>query len=310
MQAGQKSWRGIFAIPVTPFLPDGAIDYESLERQVEFCIGAGAAGLVYPGVVSEFFTLSITERKSVTGALITAAAGRVPVIVGVSGPSTPLAVDLAQHAQEIGADGVMATLPYVDHFFAPSDEFVLNHFEAIARAARLPVIMQNARMGHTVGFGLLRRVVESNPGVQYLKQETSPCTHELSAAMTAVGEHVDGIFGGLGSIYLLNELDRGSSGSMPAPAFIDSITQAFTRYETGDRAGARSILSPLAPLFTLELLYNVGVIKEILYRRGIISHTTCRAPSPVMDATDHRELDELLDAAEVGSAVGAGVTRR
>lgn len=292
-------------IPVTPFLPSGQVDPDSLERQVEFCISSGAHGIVYPAVVSEFFTLTVDERKTATSVVVQAAAERIPVVVGVSATSTPVAAALAGHASEVGAAGVMAMLPYVDHFFSPDDDFIERHFASVAQVSDLPVILQNARMGHPVGFTQLRRLVEANPQLRYLKQETSPCTHELSAAMEAVGQHVDGVFGGLGSVYLLNELDRGACGSMPAPPFVDLLVNAYDRYVAGDRRAARNLLLGLGSLFNVELLYNVAVIKEILCRRGVITHTTCRVPTPRLDAIDHRELDELLTAANVGRADGA-----
>lgn len=295
-----RLWRGIFVIPVTPFRPSGQVDQGSLARQIEFCIASGAHGIVYPGVVSEFFALGDDEREIATSVVIEAAAARVPVVVGVSAASTPVAASLAGHARKAGAAGVMAMLPYVDHFFAPDDAFVERHFAAIAEAGGLPMILQNARIGHSVGFPQLGRLVAANPLVRYLKQETSPCTHELSAALEAVGNQVDGVFSGLGSVYLINELDRGACGSMPAPPFVDILVDAYSRYVAGNRGAARDVLAPLGSLFNLELLYNVAVIKEILFRRGVIAHTTCRVPAPNLDSVDHGELDELLAVAGVG----------
>lgn len=293
-------WRGIFAIPVTPFLPTGELDMASLERQVEFCIDAGAHGLVYPAVVSEFFTLTDSERRSATSAVLEVARGRVPVVIGVSATSTMDAAELAEHAASLEASGVMAMLPYVDHFFAPDLRFVLDHFTAIGRAG-LPIVLQNARMGHPVGVDVVRRVLSAVPEVQYLKQETSPCTHELSTAVQGVGGQVKGVFGGLGGVYLLNEIDRGACGSMPAPGLVDVLRRAWDHNETGDRQAARDVLLPFGGLFNLELLYNLALIKEILFRRGVIDHIVSRVPVPRLDGVDHRELDDLLAGVDLAS---------
>ena len=294
-------WRGIFAIPVTSFLPDGRVDEDGLRRQVEFCLEGGAAGLVYPGVVSEFFALEDDERRRATEVVVEAAAGRVPVICGVTGSSSGAAAGLAAHAQRVGADGVMATLPPVQHLFTPDQDFVTGYFEAVAGACDLPIILQNARIGHPIPMGRLREVVQAVPQVRYLKEETSPSTHQLTRAIDVVGDLVDGVFAGLGGIFLMSELDRGAAGSMPSPPFVDVLSRAYDLHAQGDRAAARERLVPLAPLFTFEMLYNVALIKEVLVRRGVIAHTTCRTPAPHLDKIDLRELDELLDAVDLGA---------
>lgn len=289
------TWKGIFAIPVTPFLSSGEIDYASLDRQVEFCIGGGAHGIVYPGVVSEFFTLSEQERSRTVEQVIKTVAGRIPTVVGVSATSTPVAVGLAAHAASVGASGVMATLPYVQHFFAPDATFINHYFAAVAAESGLPVILQNARIGHAISMGGLKDVIAANPAIRYLKEETAPCTLQLSAAISAVGQEVDGVFAGLGGVYLMSELDRGAVGSMPAPPFVDVLARAYELHTGGQREEARRRLAPLASLFTFELLYNVAVIKEVLVRRGVIAGTTCRTPAPALDAVDQREISELLE---------------
>jgi dihydrodipicolinate synthase/N-acetylneuraminate lyase len=287
-------WRGIFAIPVTPFAPSGGVDHQGLRRQVEFCVGGGARGLVYPGVVSEFFALDHVERRAATEAVIKAAAGAVPVVAGVTSSSGRGAARAAADAEELGAAGVMATLPYVQHLFTPDDEFVNEYFASIAAACSLPIILQNARIGHQIAIGRLAGIVDANPRIRYIKEETNPSTHRLSEAIEAVGDRLDGVFAGLGGVFLMSELDRGAVGSMPAPPFVDVLSRAFDLYAAGDRAEARARLEPLSRLFTFELLYNLAIIKEVLYRRGVISSVTCRTPVPRLDAVDLRELDELL----------------
>lgn len=294
-------WRGIFAIPVTSFLPGGAVDEDGLRRQVEFCLASGAAGIVYPGVVSEFFALDDDERRRATQVVVEAVDGRVPVVVGTTAGSAGGAARASAHAEQVGADGVMATLPPVQHLFAPDERFVTEYFQAVADACELPIILQNARIGHPISMARLRDVVQAVPQVRYLKEETSPSTHQLTRAIDAVGDVVDGVFAGLGGVFLMSELDRGAAGSMPAPPYVDVLARAYDLHASGDRAGARERLTPLAPLFTFEMLYNVSVIKEVLVRRGVIAHTTCRAPAPHLDKVDLRELDELLDAIDLSA---------
>lgn len=290
---------GIVPIPVTTFDQDGRLDGDGLRNQVAFCLSSGANGLLYPGVVSEFYALTDEERIRAVEHCADEVAGRVPFIVGVSATSTEGATAYARHAAEIGADAVMAMPPFVQHFFPPSLDDVKRYMAAIGEASRLPIILQNARIGHPVGLGGLVELVDEVDLIEYVKQETNPPTHELSQVVEALGERIRGAFGGVGGVYLLNELDRGAVGSMPAPSFVDVLVDAYACYVDGRPDGARGVLAPLGMLFTRELLYNVVFIKEVLRRRGIIGSTTVRIGSPRLDDVDLRELGVLLDDAGI-----------
>ncbi len=83
-----ERWRGIFTILLTPFQEDRALDEESLRREVDFVIAAGAHGIVTPVNTSEFFLLSDDERRRITEIAVGQARGRVPVVIGTAAPAT------------------------------------------------------------------------------------------------------------------------------------------------------------------------------------------------------------------------------
>src|SRR5688572_4760335 len=93
--------RGVYAIPPTPFDEVGNVDEGSLARCVDFCVAAGAHGLVAPVNASESIALTDTERLRVAEVLVAQAAGRVPIVIGVSGVSTAASVLYAGHAARI-----------------------------------------------------------------------------------------------------------------------------------------------------------------------------------------------------------------
>ena len=150
----QQSFRGIFAIPVTPFTPGGDLDIPSLRRCVEFCIVAGAGGVVAPVNASEFFTLTEAERKAVVETMVEQANGRMPTVAGVSGSSTQVAVEMARHAGRAGADSVIAMPPFVRH---PGPDEIVEFYAAVAKAAGVPVWIQDyvAPMGTPMAPALL-----------------------------------------------------------------------------------------------------------------------------------------------------------
>jgi dihydrodipicolinate synthase/N-acetylneuraminate lyase len=290
---------GVIPIPVTTFHDDGGLDADGLASQVRFSLEAGAHGVLYPGVVSEFYTLTDDERRQAVEAVVGAADGSVPVVVGVTGASTAAAVAFARHARTMGADAVMTMIPYVQHFFAPTTEFALTHLTEVAEEAALPVILQNARVGFPLGVGAVTDVVRQVPGVRYVKQESNPPTHGISEIVGALGNRIDGVFGGVGGVYLVNELDRGAVGTMPSPAFVDRIVSAYDLYRDAGSEAAQQMLDGMGTLFTREVLYNVVFHKEVLRRRGVIRSTRVRIASPALDDVDLADLDRLLDAADV-----------
>ena len=110
-----QSWKGIFAIVLTPFKEDGELDEEDLRRLVRFTIEAGASGLVGPANASEFSTLSDAERRRWLEVAIGEAAGQVPVVAAITSGHARPAIELGRFAQDLGAGGVMAMHPPILH---------------------------------------------------------------------------------------------------------------------------------------------------------------------------------------------------
>jgi dihydrodipicolinate synthase/N-acetylneuraminate lyase len=132
---------GILVAVTTPFTADAsAVDEEVLVGQAERLITAGVHGLVPCGTTGEFTTLSAEEHKRVIELYVAAAAGRVPVVAGVGSLSTQGAIDLAQHAERVGADAIMLVPPFYD----PLDFATLKAFlTAVAESITLPIVYYN-----------------------------------------------------------------------------------------------------------------------------------------------------------------------
>ncbi|HIG17731.1 MAG TPA: dihydrodipicolinate synthase family protein [Candidatus Handelsmanbacteria bacterium] len=106
-----ESWGGIFSILITPFTERLDLDEQGLRRQVDFCVDAGAAGVVGPANASEFATLSDDERRRWLDIVVEQTNGRVPVIASVTSGHAHAAADLARHAQHVGVDGIITDNP-------------------------------------------------------------------------------------------------------------------------------------------------------------------------------------------------------
>jgi 4-hydroxy-tetrahydrodipicolinate synthase len=298
-----KQMRGVFTIPVTPFDRDGALDEAALRRCAEFCVHAGAHGLVAPVNASEFTSLTDAERLRVAAVVVETVGRRRPVVIGVSGTSGRHAATFARDARRIGADAVIAMPPYVRK--AAGDE-ILEYFRVVAGAAELPVFIQNyqAPVGTPLSAAVLGRIVREVDGVEYVKEETLPAGHVITEVLRQAGPRLRGVMGGMAGRFLLDEHRRGICGTMPACEVTDVHVQLWDALEAGDDKRARAIYQRLLPLLTIEWLYGASVYKEVLRRRGVIQSTVTRdAGLHRLDEFDHKELDAILaDVSELFTA--------
>jgi 4-hydroxy-tetrahydrodipicolinate synthase len=289
-------FRGIFTIPSTPFREDGALDVESFRRVVDFCVACGAHGLVYPVNASEFTSLSDAERFEMAQVLVEQNAGRIPAIIGVAGVSKEVAAAFAAHAQEIGADGVIAMPPYIKRG-ALSTAVIVDYYRAVAEAAQMPVFIQNygPPVGTDMSAATLLRLCREIPWVQYVKEETTPSTMKLTELLKLDDGACKGVFGGAGGRYLIEEYRRGSAGNMPGCHVTDVIVAFWNALDAGDEERAMHIYKEMAPLFFFERQLS-GCYKEVLYRRGVIDCPLRRNGAMLMDPIASQYLDEILAA--------------
>ena len=124
---------------VTPFT-NGEVDKQALKKLVEWHIAEGSSGVVPVGTTGETPTLSHEEHRDVVRICVETAAGRIPVIAGAGSNSTREATSLTQFAQEVGADAALVVTPYYNK---PTQRGMVAHYEAIAEATDIPIIIYN-----------------------------------------------------------------------------------------------------------------------------------------------------------------------
>ena len=140
MPEPRAPFHGSIPALVTPMKKGGGVDWDALGRHIEWVIAEGSAGLVPVGTTGESPTLTHEEHERVVTATVEAAAGRVPVIAGAGSNNTAEAIRLARHAESAGADGILVVTPYYNK---PTQEGLVDHFEAVANACGLPLIIYN-----------------------------------------------------------------------------------------------------------------------------------------------------------------------
>ncbi|PLK69507.1 4-hydroxy-tetrahydrodipicolinate synthase [Rhizobium sp. TH135] len=133
-------YQGSIPALVTPFTDQGAVDEQAFAAHVEWQISEGSSGLVPVGTTGESPTLSHDEHKRVVELCVEVAAKRVPVIAGAGSNNTLEAIELAQHAEAVGADALLVVTPYYNK---PTQKGLIAHYKAIAEAVSLPIIIYN-----------------------------------------------------------------------------------------------------------------------------------------------------------------------
>jgi 4-hydroxy-tetrahydrodipicolinate synthase len=287
-----KPFRGIFTIPATPLKEDLEVDWEALRRVVEFCVGCGAHGIVWPVNASQFYTLSDEERLRGMEVVVEQVAGRVPVVIGTQGLSTSHAQMFSRHANAVGADAVIAMAPYVQELL--DEDAVVQYYQGISDVVDVPIFIQNHARGSVLSARLMARIVKEAEHVEYIKEETFPVTHMVTQAIELCGPKLRGVFGGAGGRYMLFEYPRGVAGQMPGCHVTDVMVRFWNALDGGDVAEAKRIYGLLAPLYALETLKGASY-PEVLRRRGVIDAVYSRSTTvSLMDAYDHRALDACL----------------
>lgn len=284
---------GIFNILATPFDSNMAVDVSSLQKLVNFQIDKGAFGLTILGVLGEAAKLSVDERKLILDTVMETVNGRIPIVVGTSHQDLSTCIELSQSAFSSGADGVMIAPPRMEN---PTDEQVTALYSSIAEKVSQPIVVQDFPPvnGVIMSADFLAELAEQIPNARHLKLEDPPLMQKIHAIQERTDKYE--IFGGLGGMFLLEELKRGASGTMTGFAFTEILVAVFNKFKSGDMAGAECIFDHYLPLIRYENQpqINLTIRKELIKRRGAIAEASPRNPFNPIDAGTHEELSWML----------------
>lgn len=286
---------GVVTILVTPFDNQGHVDTESLRRLVEFNIEANVNGI---GIAmgSEIFRLSEEERDLVTKVVVDQTNGRIPVVVNTGAHGTDLAIHYSQRAQTLGADALMILPPAGG---AGNSTEIRSYFTAISNQVDIPIVVQDAGPGQ-VSPALIRQINEESEQAKYCKVETPPTTSRIAETIKLTEGKI-GVFGGAGGGFFLEELERGSTGTMPGPSQPESFVRVWNQFQAGKHDHARKIFyDEILPVLRIvavsgELGAFHQVQKHILKHLGIIDTAHVRHPTTPLDRATQRDLDKLIE---------------
>ncbi|MDR0881797.1 MAG: 4-hydroxy-tetrahydrodipicolinate synthase [Candidatus Adiutrix sp.] len=259
---------GVITALATPF-HNGDLDEDTLRRHIRFQIRAGVQGLVPCGTTGESPTLTYEEHKRVISIAVEEARGQVKVLAGAGSNSTREAIEFAEHAARAGADGLLAVTPYYNK---PTQEGIFQHYQALARAVDLPIMLYNipGRCGVNITPDTMARLAREIPAIVGVKEATGDLnqvirTLELCGPDFLVTSGDDGLclpiwsVGGGGVISVASNL-------IPGP-----VVTMWRAWEAGQAAETRALFFKMLPLFkALFLETNPMPLKAALNLAGLM----------------------------------------
>lgn len=198
---------GVLVAMVTPMTRDERVDAARLEAFTDHLISQGVHGLVPLGSTGEYYALAPEERELVLRTVVSAAAGRVPVVAGTNGGSTREIIHYSRQAEQLGADGVMLAPPY---YSLPTLDELDAHFAAVHSAIGIPIMLYNypGRTGVDMPPAFIERMARL-PNVAYVKESTGEMSR-ITELLRRCGNRV-GVFCGCDTI-ALESLFMGAAG--------------------------------------------------------------------------------------------------
>ena len=278
--SASKPYTGVFPIAPTPFTEGGDIDIEGQRRVLDCMIDQRVDGICILANYSEQFLLTDAERSTLLDVCTSQVAGRVPVIATTSHFSTRVAVERARAAAKAGAAMLMVMPPYHGATLRAEETGVVEHFAAIADAARIPIMVQDAPLsGVNLSVALLARLAREVPLVRYFKIEVPGTAAKLRSLIEAGGQTIAGPFDGEESITLMADLDAGATGTMPSALLPDLIKPVVGHHRAGRRIEAAAAYARILPLINFENRQcGLRAAKTVMAEGGVIASDMVRHP--------------------------------
>lgn len=296
-------FQGVLSILVTPFLKNELIDETSLRAQVEFFINKGVDGVVALGVNGEAHKLTEAEKHHIVQIVLDQAGKRCLVFAGTGLSGTYATVQLSKEMASLGVQGVMIAPPAQ---LNGNRDGLIKHYLYLMEKVDLPIIVQDYPLftGVQMDAELLVHLIQEMGPKHAIKLEDTPSAAKIKRIFEIVNErgYSTGIpiLGGLGGMYLLEELMSGASGTMTGFAFPEILVEICQSFFQGNQKRADHVFELAKPLLDFEGQNGIGLAirKEILRRRGVISDNQLREPFNKLSSDILQQTGEQLQKIE------------
>ncbi len=288
-------FHGIIPPHVTPFTQEGELDLSSLDRLLDFWLDAKVHGLASCASNGEGPLLDEEERERVLRFVVDKVGGQVPVIAGVSSPSTRALLRQVSQAERIGVNGVLLTPPY---YFKPSPRELLRHYELIFRSTGVPILLYNVTkfVGYDIPIDTIVRMADHGnfAGVK----ESSGLIWRISELIRLL-KGKGSVLAGTGDLILDTLILGGDGGIVAVSIFAPELAvDLYNSFKSGDIVRASRIQLTLTMLNEIVVKkYNqLSATKEALRLRGLPGGYA-RMPSQPLSEEEREDVRRALQSA-------------
>jgi 4-hydroxy-tetrahydrodipicolinate synthase len=304
-----RRFRGLGVALVTPFKLDGSLDEAALERIIDYQIEEGTNFLVPCGTTGENPALTHGEHRRVVEITIRRANGRVPVLAGAGSNSTQKAIELAELAIDLGADGALTITPYYNK---PTPDGLRRHFGMQAEAIEkkrggFPMIMYNVpgRTGVNMTAATTLQIAREIPNVIGVKEASG----NLEQILSIVRDRAEGFLVLSGDdAWTIPLISVGGDGIISVaaneiPRLMSGMTAAALR---GDFESARAIHNRILPLMTGNFIESNPIpVKAAMKMLGLIPTDTVRPPLAPLTEANRKKMESILRQCGLSVAAAA-----
>lgn len=297
-----EKFKGIFPPVPTIVDADGNLDKKGMANLLDHVINSDADGMLILGSGGEFCHMTPEMRREVAEFCVYYVNKRIPVMIGISSPSTKETIQYGQHAAKIGADAVLVVNPY---YALLNSEAIYNHYKTVGENVNLPVLLYNfpALTGQDIGLDIITRLAKDVPNIVGLKDTIDNISHTREVINRVHAFRPDFIiFSGFDE-YMLDTLILGGHGGIPAtfnfaPQITKGIYNAFINKDYATAFELQRKLAQIMPIYAIESPF-FGVIKQAIKLVGVDISTAVLAPVMPLNDDKKRALGKLLSAAKI-----------
>ena len=281
---------------VTPFAEDGSVNYEAGCQLADWLLANGSDGLVIEGSTGEAATMDMDEKIKFMETIVKHVNGRAPIVAGAGTNCTASTIDLVKKMEACGVDGVLVVGPYYNK---PTQEGYYQHFAAVAKATKLPIIVYNVpgRTGGNIAPETVARLAADFSNIVAIKEAAGNVAQ--TAELYRVLPEDFSIYSGDDGL-ILPFMSVGACGLISVLAnvngnLLQQLMQAYSEGRVKDAADLNKVMVPLAKAMFIES--NPIPIKAAVTKVTGIEAGAPRLPLTPISAAAEAKLDAALKAA-------------
>ena len=289
----KKMLNGLFPILLTPFSDSLKVDFDTLDKLVEYYQKSHVDGLTCLGEVSEVDLLDEEEKRSILQMVIEAVHGEMPVIAGAGRGSINSTKTAVEEAFSLGASAALIPPPKNPVF---KGEEIYDYYVQLDDVSKGPIIiLDNPSLGYPlISVDTVTRLVNDSRNILGIKVEEQPSILKIVALRKSLGDSVS-IYGATHGRSLFWEMERGIDGVITSAPIPSHMLRIWDLFDKGEKEKAYEAFLASLPMAYFMQERPVAVKKEILKHLGIFPNNLVRKRSDLLDDLTAMDLDILVD---------------